>query len=290
VSAPYQTILAAAELRRTVSEETGDCFSFGVSATYDRAGSINLVALQVMPTLAYNKAFRDRHASFLTFGFAGAYGQRSVDPGEMTFDNQYFSGSFDASAATGETMGFPTVRYFDAGAGVSWSSSLGELNKVNYYIGAGAYHLNRPKAAFNGSESFVRLPTRWSGQAGAKWSIDERFALTSHFNYNHQGAARELIGGGLISYRNIDRTSSRPAFTLYTGAFVRFGDAIIPTVKCDYGLYSLTMSYDVNTSSLKPATAGAGGWEMSFYVRGFKKRDVIQTRCPRFEMMLAPYE
>ena len=291
LSNPYQTVLATAEMRRNVSEETGDCISFGLTTTYDKAGAINFSSLQVMPAIAFNKAFANKHATYFTLGFAGAYQQRSVDPTRMTFDNQYFNGAYQAGSATGETISFATVRHFDVSAGASINSSMGEYNQVNYYIGAGAFHLNRPKAAFNGAENFVRLPVRWTGQLGVRWQQPSGpMGITTHVNYNQQDGARELIGGGLVSYQSRDENFPDREFTLYAGCFYRVGDAFIPTVKGDYNRYSLTLSYDRNISTLKPGTGGTGGWEMSLYVRGAFDKKINPMRCPRFEMLLPAFE
>jgi hypothetical protein len=78
-------------------------------------------------------------------------------------------------------------------------------------------------------------------------------------------------------------------FAIYAGAFIRFKDAFIPTVKMDYDNYSVTLSYDINTSSLRPASNGIGGFEMSLFVRGSYKKSSqfgTQVSCPRFEQML----
>ena len=73
--------------------------------------------------------------------------------------------------------------------------------------------------------------------------------------------------------------------------FYRLNDAIIPTFKVDYNSYSFTMSYDINTSSLKTASNGMGGFEISVYSRGFLSIGIWaqdKTKCPRFEQMILP--
>jgi hypothetical protein len=75
---------------------------------------------------------------------------------------------------------------------------------------------------------------------------------------------------------------------------MRVKDAVIPTVKVDYNTYSFTMSYDVTTSSLRPALSSQGGWEFSLYVRGkYNKREnaMDQVTCPKFEPgMMSEFE
>lgn len=289
ISIPFTTVLASVEMRKQVNEETGDCVSFGLTATHDKAGSIDFASLQVYPAIAYNKALEDAHGTFLTLGFAAGYIQRSTNPAKMTFSSQYQNGQYNPSNANGETMNFNRVNHFDMGAGLSLNSSLGARNNVNYYIGASAYHILRPKNAFNNSDAFTRLNMKWQGNLGIKAQITNQFGLLVHANYTNQAPYNEMILGGLLSYRTTDQ-NAKP-FTFYIGSFYRFRDAIIPTLKMDYKMYSVTVSYDLNNSGLKTASNGMGGFEISLYARGFFKRESIvdMIKCPRFEVLDAMY-
>src|SRR5579883_2000020 len=59
IATPFQTALASAESRLRVN--TNDYLSYGISATYDRAGTINFNSLQVYPAINYNKYLEGRH-------------------------------------------------------------------------------------------------------------------------------------------------------------------------------------------------------------------------------------
>ena len=182
ISVPFQTVLGSVESRISVNEDVGDFLSFGVTATYDKAGSISFNSLQVYPAINYNKSLEDRHQSYLSFGFTAGYVQRSVDPSKMTFASQYVGGSYSASNASGENIQNTKLGYLDLGAGVSFNSSIGEFNNVNYYIGASAFHVNKPKAAFSESESFLRMQMKWSGNMGVHAALNEQVGLTVHAN------------------------------------------------------------------------------------------------------------
>jgi len=286
ISVPFRTVLASAETRIAVNPEVGDYLSFGVSATYDRAGAINFNSMQVYPAVNFNKALEDKHNSYLSLGFTGGYIQRSVDLSKATFSSQYGGGGYDPLASSGEQISHAVISNYDLGVGVSMNSSVGEANNINYYVGLAGYHLTKPKQSFSQDE-LIRLDTKIVGNFGIKCDILDRYAFTGHFNYLAQGHYREVIAGGLFSWHSNPETEVN--FAVYGGVFVRFKDAIIPTVKIDYKNYSFTTSYDLNTSSLKPASNGMGGVEMSLYVRGnYKKsaRNGYQTRCPRFEDMM----
>lgn len=286
ISVPFQTVLASAETRIVVNRDIGDYLSFGVATTYDKAGTINFNSLRIYPAINYNKAMEDNHNSYLSVGFAGGFIQRSIDLSKATFSTQYSGTGYDPLAASGENINNTVIQNFDLGAGISLNSSIGPANNVNYYLGLSGYNIAKPKQSFKGDD-LIRLAPKIAGNLGVKANFTEEYALTVHVNYSKQGQYRELIGGGLFSWRtNPELTTD---FALYGGLFVRYQDALIPTAKIDYKQYSITMSYDINTSTLRTASNGIGGFEMSLFVRGNYKRSSqfgTQVSCPRFEQML----
>lgn len=287
ISNPFQTVIASAETRINVNEETHDYVSFGLCTSYDRAGSIDFNSLQVTPAINYNKSLNDQRASYLSMGFAAGYIQRTINPSKMTTDDMWINGGFDPTASTGENMTYRQIKHFDVSAGLSFNSSIGEQSQIVYYIGAGAYHFTRPRQSFNPNESFVRLSPRFTGNFGLQARITPNIGLTVHANYTNQQPYQETVFGGLLNWRGTVRDAQRVA--VYAGCFVRLRDALIPTMRLDYQTYSFTMSYDITTSSLKPALSSKGGWEFSIYVRGrYNRRNnpMEQMHCPKFEDQL----
>jgi type IX secretion system PorP/SprF family membrane protein len=288
ISVPFTTVLASAETRVLVNPSVGDYLSFGVTATYDKAGTINFNSLQVYPAINFNKAIEDNHNTYISVGFAGGYIQRSIDLSKATFSTQYSGGTYDPTAASQENINNAVIQNYDLSAGLSYNSSAGPNHEVNYYIGVAGYHVTKPKHAFNKAETLIRLNTKYTVNAGFKWNINQQYGITMHANYLNQAPYKETIFGALLSWRAIQQGEAMP-FALYMGAFVRLKDAIIPTVKLDYQTYSITASYDVNTSQLRPASDGLGGFEISLFTRGIFNRSGehrSQTRCPHFEQML----
>jgi hypothetical protein len=91
--------------------------------------------------------------------------------------------------------------------------------------------------------------------------------------------------GGAWSYNLTSEESTRNPTNLYLGLWARFSnltDAIIPYAGLDIGSFTFGMSYDVNVSSLKPASQGQGGFEISLiYIK--KPSDGRKTiPCPKF--------
>ncbi|HEY9178037.1 MAG TPA: PorP/SprF family type IX secretion system membrane protein [Flavipsychrobacter sp.] len=287
ISVPFRTFLVSAETRVVTNRQVGDYLSFGVAATYDMAGSISFNSLQVYPALNYNKSLEDKRNSYLSVGFAGGYIQRSIDFSKATFSTQYVNGSYSSTNMSGENFNNTTLENYDVAAGISLNSSAGPANIVNYYVGFSAFHLNKPKHAFKDDNVLIVLATKYAANAGFSWRINNQFGLVAHMDYYKQGTYTQLIGGGMASWQTASETGNN--FKIYAGLFVRAKDAIIPTVKIDYDIYSLTFSYDVNSSSLQPYTRGAGGTELSLFIRGRYKKNAqygSNVSCPRFDHML----
>jgi type IX secretion system PorP/SprF family membrane protein len=285
VASPYSTFMASGETRLLVNREVGDYVSFGLVATYDKAGSINFTSAQIYPAVSYNKALEDQHNSYLSVGFTGGYMSRSVDMSKMTFSSQYQNGNFSSMNASGETSNYRSLNNYDLGAGVSLNSSLDMDGKFNYYLGASLYHINHPTQIFSGSQVLIKLPMKWQFSGGFHTSFSESFGLTAHLNYSKQDPYSEFIFGGLLTWRSIP-IGLPSIFAFHFGAFYRNKDAIIPTVKLDYKDISVGFSFDATNSSLATGAAGASATEISLYVRGNydKKKDPRDPLlCPRFE-------
>ena len=193
VTTPYKTYLASAETRIGISDEANDCLSLGLTMTNDVAGSVDFNSIQACAAINYNKALGANNQSFLSLGFATGFIQRAMNTSKMTFSTQYFGGTYNPGVPTGESLNNIKLTYLDIGTGISFNSSLGENNKLNYYIGAAAFHVNRPKAAFGSGESFVRMDMKWSGNFGFSYQLSNELGspLTSIITF--KGNTKKLL-------------------------------------------------------------------------------------------------
>jgi type IX secretion system PorP/SprF family membrane protein len=282
VTVPYQTGTISGEIKFPVGR-SNDYITTGLQLTYDRAGTSRLQSTQIFPAVNYHKSLNEDKSSFLSLGFMGGLVQRQFDPTNMTFNNQYTSGRFDPAAASGEEgkLAFKGYSYLDAGVGLSYNSVIGE--DVNYFIGAGYFHFNRAKISFYRDEN-IELQPKLTFNAGITIPVDERVKVIAHYNQLHQGTYSEYIGGALIGYGLMDQglESTR---AIYGGLFLRWNDAIIPTIKIDMDKYEIGMSYDTNISKLRTASQTFGGFEISLVFKGFlnsRNSTLESVNCPRF--------
>lgn len=282
VTIPYQTGTLSGEIKFPVGN-ANDYLTTGLQLTYDRAGTSRLQSTQIMPAINYHKSLNADKASFLSLGFMGGFVQRQFDPAHMTFDNQYTGGRFDPSMPTGEEgkLALRGYSYLDAGVGLSYNSVIGE--EVNYYLGVGYFHFNSPKVSFYNDKS-IMLNTKLTFNAGISIPLEERVKLVAEYNQLHQGSYSEYIGGAMLRYALMDQglESTRG---IYGGLFLRWNDALIPTVKLDMDKYELGMSYDANISKLRTASQSFGGFEISLVFKGFlnsRNSTLESVNCPRF--------
>lgn len=283
VATPYNTFMISGETRIQINREVNDYLSFGLVATYDRAGAISFTSMQVYPAISYNKSLEDEHHSYLSVGLTGGYFNRSIDQSKITTSNQWTAGSgFDPTASTGENATFKSLHNYDVGAGVSLNSSLDMNGIFNYYLGASVYHINSPTQIFAGSNDLVKLPMKWQFSAGLHCSFSQSFGLTVHGNYSLEYPYSEFIFGGLLTWRSVP-VGLPSVFALNFGAFYRNNDAFIPTVRVDYKDITIGYSQDITNSSLATGASGAAASEITLYVRGSYKHRNNSLICPRFE-------
>jgi hypothetical protein len=128
------------------------------------------------------------------------------------------------------------------------------------------------------------MQPKWVYSADIKMAINEFSFVTVHNDHVRQGSYHETISGMLYGLR-IGPYYEEPDYVLQAGAFLRWDDAVIPTVQVDYHPFSISLSYDVNISRLAQTTKGRGGYELSLKYVGFLNRDNSSSnalRCPRF--------
>jgi len=282
VATPYKTGLLSAESKIKLNS-VNDYLSFGVLAYYDNSGTVNFKTTTIYPAINYNKSLEDKFGSYINVGFTGGYVQRSIDVSKMTFDNQWVNGVFVPSAGSGEPNSFnPNLQNYDLGAGLSFSSSIDEANKLNYFLGAAYYHMLGMKTSMLNDNTVDNLAAKISGNFGVHYIINESINARYYLNYMMQGAYREIITGALVKWNKLDQFNHQP-FALSGGLFYRVNDAIIPMIRLDYKGNALSIAYDVNISSLQSASSMKGAFEISLTRLGVFNMGVDDKHlCPRF--------
>jgi type IX secretion system PorP/SprF family membrane protein len=262
-------------LRNTIPDY--DQFGVGIMAFTDKSGNGVLQNNFLALSTAYHKALDENGFHQIGLGFQGTYVNKRLDIASLKFESMLrsdgFTGLMDESFSSNQIK----LSYFDMNLGVLYNGTTDGSN--NFYFGASMYHVNHPKETFK--QGNYLLDPRVTIQAGGMVPVGEYNAF--HFSANHSrqaNATNTVIGGAYM----INVAQDLGIHTnLYLGSWYRFGDAIIPYVGLEFGEFQLGASYDVNTSSLKPASNMRGGAEISLiYIKKHTDPNAKKLNCPKF--------
>ncbi|HEU4718855.1 MAG TPA: PorP/SprF family type IX secretion system membrane protein [Bacteroidia bacterium] len=250
-------------------------YGVGVQLMNNRAGFGNFDVLQLNFSGAYDLQCDKNNNHHVAFGMEAGVMQKSVDFGRLSWDNQYTmadGGGFDASLPSGESYDTERNYLLDISAGALYYYAK-EASRINPFFGFSVFHLNQPRESFYGTSN--RLPLHYIIHTGARIGINERLQLQPRFLYMWQLNDHEMVLGLLanIMLPNSDYLIVGPSF--------RTKDAGIMEVGVKHGAFTYRMSYDVNVSTLRPATNERGGIEFSVIYIAKRKVPVVAPNCPR---------
>ena len=284
VTTPYQTGSFNGEYKMPIG--MGDDFlTVGGQFVYDKAGSTDFKTLQVLPAINFHKSLSGLKNRYFSVGFMGGYVSRSIDRSKITTNSQFDGSGYNPSLSNGETLVNYSLGYWDGSAGISFNTGLGDEDNTNnnMFIGLGYHHFHRPKNSFYRNPG-IELDPKIVASFGIRFSLNDRSYFTLQADYSKQASYTETIGG-LMYTVSLDDDLENSTYDLSVGALLRWKDAMIPMIKLDYKPFAIAFSYDVNTSLLRTASQGRGGFELSithvsFFDRYNSTRQAVH--CPRF--------
>lgn len=276
VANAYKTASMNAEYKLPVGN-ADDFVTLGMQMFHDKAGTTSFTTSQLMPALNYHKSLSSVRNVYLSMGFMGGISQRRFDRSKMTTNSQY------EGRGDGEQLSSTLFSYLDGSVGMSLNAGFSENIQNNFFFGLAYHHFNKPKNTFYTNSGIVVNP-KYVASAGIKFGVADNAYLTIEGDHSQQGKFQETVGGVMYGIK-IGDDVERPDYVLHGGAFLRWNDAVIPTLKLDYRPFSVGLSYDVNISQLKTSSYGRGGFELSLSYTGFLDREnssLNAMKCPRY--------
>ncbi len=265
---------------------TGDAWGLGLMTMSDRTADGILTSNYIAISTSYQKALDENGWNQIGIGFQGSYASKRLDGTKLNFEDQLDQqGGWTLPSSEVISGHQVNLSYFDLNVGILYNGSSDGNN--NYYLGASAYHVLQPTESFTGNSLYTLHP-RFTLHGGYSFPLSESNNNNFiHFSglYSQQSNAVDAMLGGAWSYNlNADEPSGAP-LNLYLGVWARYSnltDAIIPYLGLDVGSFTIGLSYDVNVSTLKTASEGQGGFEISIiYIK--KPSDGRKTiPCPKF--------
>ncbi|MEO6632294.1 MAG: PorP/SprF family type IX secretion system membrane protein [Mucilaginibacter sp.] len=255
---------------------TGEKAAIGFNIINQAAGTAGYNYFAAYGSFGYGIKISADGTQKLHFGVQAGIINRSFDPSKLRLDDQYNPGSgFDPSLPNFENFSTTNATVFDASAGIFYYDG-DPLRTANVFAGVGVAHLTAPNDPFTAGGINSKLPMRFNAHAGVKIKASDLFDITPHAVFISQQNST-IKAAGIYSELKFKEDNG-----LILGGMYRLGDAAVADI--GYHLKSLVigLSYDFNTSPLKTATNGQGGFELSLsYV--FRKRMAAPVEvCPRF--------
>jgi type IX secretion system PorP/SprF family membrane protein len=266
--------------------------NFGVGGTLwgDKAGELNFSTLQARFSGSYHKKMGGyRHkAHYLVVGADVGLSQRNIDVLKARWPSQNDPSNSGTHCPTcpGEDIARPNFLFADLSAGLLWFTVLNR-DGDNFYIGAAFNHMNRANQSF-GKDEYIPLYSKLTFHAGSEFMVGNRVGLVPGVVALIQGPSFEMNAGCSMKFLLGNSRRNHQAFQV--GAWTRIAhklekgnlmDALILSTRFDYEDFTLGFSYDLNTSSLRPASNSNGAFEFSlvYKICGPEKRGVY---CPSF--------
>lgn len=271
VTSPYKTSAGSFDMKLNKKKTTKGFWGGGVNLFSDKAGDGQMSTVQGN----FSGAYHIRLARYATFGagIQAGFVQRSINYSALQWYNQYDGAAYNATLASGENEATISRAFTDLGGGIlyNYNNTAGERNvtdnhdlKIN--IGASVFHVNQPHYSFY-QASKERLFMKYVAHGSALVSLkNSNVALNPGFFYYRQGPAQEIYVGGMARYKlkqDSKYTGLQKGSAISIGGFLRARDALVATVLFEYSQYAVGLSYDVNTSLLRTASSGRGGFEIS---------------------------
>ncbi len=254
-----------------------DQFGVGIMAFTDKSGNGALQYNYLALSTAYHKGLDEDGFHQLGAGFQATYVNKRLDVASLKFEDQLRADGFTGITTESFTSNQLSVAYLDVNAGILYNGTTNGDN--NIYAGVSMYHINKPKESFQDGEFY--LAPRVTFQAGGRIPVGYLNSIHLSANHSRQAGAVNTVVGGAYGL-NLNGDEHTPT-NLYLGSWFRLGDAVIPYVGLEFGELHFGATYDVNVSSLKPASNLRGGAELSLiYIRQPRDPNAKKLNCPKF--------
>lgn len=275
VTVPYKTLGSSIHGRFIKKKSQKNFFAAGAQFLFDEAGDGLLKSTNLNVSVAYHVRLNKIHK--IGLGFSGGWGQRSIDFNNFEWGSQYQDGAFSGALPTGETIGAPNFSYLDFSTGLVWSfdNQAGKArvegnNFLKGSLGIAYHHFNRPNYSFDntGEKLWPRLAMHGNFLLSIPGS---KFALNPGFMIYNQGPNRNILVGSMVRYDLMPESKYTGAYKgagAYIGAYVRAGDALVISSMIEFSGYAIGFSYDANLSTLRSASNGRGGFEVTLRILG----------------------
>ncbi len=230
-------------------------FGYGLVFNNDVAGDAQIGISQVGANLSFTRQLSD--ALYASIGAQLMFGQRSVSPERLSFEEQWNGDVFDPNSSNGEAFTSTSKGIGSISTGLNLHYQL-EGTRTKIDLGSGIFHLNQPNTSFE-NEAAANLPLKFSPYLLTTFEISPTLDIRVNGLFSKQISYQEAVAGVAIRYHFSSVKDAE--LNVQAGLSMRFGDALIPSVEAQVRNWTAGFSYDRNFSPFNVATNFRGGPE-----------------------------
>lgn len=276
VTVPYNTFSFGADARNFLPQKN---YAGGIQINQDKAGDSRFKTFQANVSGSYLMPISEDSTQNLSFGLQTGVTNKNIAYDPLYFDVQYDGYAYNPNLPTQENFTKSSKTYVNLNSGIAYFNQIEKRKSIG--AGVALFNITKPNQSFY-NESAVKLDRRLVIHANAEWKVSDKINVLPSLLYMCQGKFSEFNFGGSAKYILTDFIGLYRS--VWLGMYYRNQDAGFLTAGMDYDNWKVGISYDINTSSLVPASRKRGGLELAviyiFNKTPFKR---VQHRvCPNY--------
>ncbi|MDZ4751140.1 MAG: PorP/SprF family type IX secretion system membrane protein [Flavobacteriales bacterium] len=277
VTLPYSTFAIHGDGRDLIKKFKN--LSIGAGFSHDKAGDSRLKTTAINLSGAFAKELTNAPEHIFSAGLGLSFHFVGIDYSDLRYDNQWSGIFFDPGINSNENFQRDSRFYPDLSLGLAHEYSSPEGWKAT--SGIGLYNLMTPQQSFFDITT-VRLDPRINFSSAFNIPLSAEWDIQPSTLLSIQGKYKEWNIGSLANYVVMNERSIYRS--VYGGLFFRTKDAGYIVAGMRYDDWKVGLSYDINTSNLKPASNGRGGLEIAVvYLINLANDDLLLKKyCPDF--------
>ena len=276
VTIPFSTFSMSADAKNIFGKNN---VGAGVIFNNDNTGDSRFRTTVFNVVGSYGIPFKKDSSQRITVGVQTGITNKNLSYDELRFDAQYNGISYVDGLPNRESFISTSQNFFNLHAGITYDNQIGERKKLS--VGVSLFNITKPKESYFNNQA-IRVDRRFSGFASYQFPVHDKVDIIPAMFYMHQGKYFEYIVGGRGKYILSEAVGANQA--AYLGVFFRTKDAGFVTAEYDYNNWHFGLSYDINLSTLKQASNGRGGIELSaiYILKLFKPSRHKHIICPDY--------
>jgi type IX secretion system PorP/SprF family membrane protein len=276
VTVPYKTFSFSADAAHFLNRKD---LGAGVVFNYDNTGDSRFKTTVLNVVGNYKIALNTDSNQYLAGGMQFGFTNKNLSYSPLRFDAQYNGARYDAGLPNNENFTASSQTYLNVHAGLSYFYKIEERKKIE--AGIALFNLTSPKESFFGNGD-VRLDRRLTAHLTYQHQINDKIDVIPSAFLMKQGTYKEFVFGALGKYIVSDFRGDYQA--AYVGMWYRTKDAGYMSAGYEFNNWNVSLSYDFNLSTLRPASAGRGGIELAviYILKQFKPIKVKHRVCPNY--------